>query len=106
MLGCALPFILTDSPRRARRARDIWLRVLTGEGAGPTTAATSTALVARIEAAAATLHAVAKLNRAVHVLHYKEMLVETAREMLVEVAGLLSLRSSSSSVSSPLHESV
>jgi hypothetical protein len=80
--------------------------VLTGDGAGPATSATSASLVARIEGAAATLHAVAKLNRAVHVLYYKEMLVETAREMLVEVAGLLSLRSSSSSVSSPLHESV
>ena len=98
--------MLTESPRRARRARDIWLRVLTGDGAGPATSATSASLVARIEGAAATLHAVAKLNRAVHVLHYKEMLVETAREMLVEVAGLLSLRSSSSSFSSPLHQSL
>ena len=85
MLWFALHFILTESPRRARRARDIWLRVLTGDGAGPATSATSASLVARIEGAAATLHAVAKLNRAVHVLHYKEMLVETAREMLVEV---------------------
>jgi hypothetical protein len=79
---------------RAHRTRDIWLRVLMGESAKPTTAATCTSLVARIERAAEALLAVAKLNRTVHVLHYREMLVELGRAMF-----------SSSSVSSPLHAS-
>jgi len=76
---------LTSPLYRASRARAIWRRVLTGRNAQPTTAATSVALVARMETSAATLHAVAKLNRAVYLLHYRGIVVDVAKEMLAEI---------------------
>ena len=61
------------------------MRVLTGGNAPPTTAATCTALVARIETSAATLLAVARLDRAVHLLHYRGVVVDAAKALLAEI---------------------